>query len=119
MPQILSNNEILTNILDINNTIIFEKFIEPSKAINEQIAVEINNKKERYFTSMLIKVDNIISGMWNKEIIVLSIITSGIFLIVYFSIPNIDFSLLSLSILIIILTAYKFILSNKLILKNK
>jgi len=115
MPKILVENEDLANILDINNTIIFEKFIESSVTINERIAVEIEKKKERYFKNMLVKVDNILSGMWNKETKVVCIMTIAVFFVVYFSIPNIDYSLLFFSIIIVILTTYKFILSNKLI----
>ena len=47
-PQLLINYPRLNGVLDLNNTIIFEKYIESTVAIDEKISVEIYNKKETY-----------------------------------------------------------------------
>lgn len=116
-PQILLEYPILSSVLERENTIVFEKFIQITHSDNENIAVEILNKKDRYFSLMLNNMDDFISKMWNKEVLAIGIISCILCYIVYFSFSNSDKDIFLFSLVLIIAVTFKYILSVKKMFK--
>ena len=117
-PQLLINYPRLNGVLDLNNTIIFEKYIESTVAIDEKISVEIYNKKETYFRVALNYIDKVVYKMWNKEVIIFSFFISAFLFVGHKSFKNSDDTLFVMSLIIVLIITIKFIFSNASIAKS-
>lgn len=111
-PQILVDYPSLQAILETENTIIFEKYIESSVAIDEKISVEIYTKKETYFQTALNNIDRVVYKMWNKEVAIFSLFVSGFLFASHHIIRDSDNTLFIMSLIIILIVSLKFIYSN-------